>query len=320
MASTTRASRFTSLSGEPTNPSSNTNASAAPTSSFGNNSALPSFDSRQWEDELSKVDISKHDLNSLVFDYLLIEGYSEAAVEFARETGLPADVDHEKVQERMEIRQAVEDGRVEEAVRRVNELDPEILDTNPPLLFHLHLLRLIELIRSDQIDLALQFATTELAPRGAQNPEFLVELERTMALLAFPDLARFADDSTPSASNDLATADTTMGMADIKSAVAVPDLQTVELFQEPVFKPIISLMKRSHRIKISKELNSAILENQGHGKETKLNGLIKLMAFGEKHLIDHGLGLPVNERFKGRQWADKVLSSVGGDDEEATGH
>lgn len=59
-------------------------------------------------------------------DYLLIEGFSDAAVEFARETGLPADVDHAQVAERMEIRQAVEDGRVEEAVRRVNELDPEV--------------------------------------------------------------------------------------------------------------------------------------------------------------------------------------------------
>lgn len=56
----------------------------------------------------------------------MIEGFSDAAVEFARETGLPADVDHAQVAERMEIRQAVEDGRVEEAVRRVNELDPEV--------------------------------------------------------------------------------------------------------------------------------------------------------------------------------------------------
>ncbi|WWC68291.1 uncharacterized protein I206_102214 [Kwoniella pini CBS 10737] len=311
MASTTRANRFTSTPSGSTN-SINNNSTVAPTMGSNNSSVMPSFDSRQWEDELGKVDISKHDLNSLVFDYLLIEGYSEAAVEFARETGLPADVDHEKVQERMEIRQAVEDGRVEEAVRRVNELDPEILDTNPPLLFHLHLLRLIELIRSDQIDIALQFATNELAPRGAQNPEFLIELERTMALLAFPDLARFADDS-------LTTETTTVKEENklIESGSIIPDLKTIELFQEPVFKPIISLMKRSHRIKISKELNSAILENQGHGKETKLNGLIKLMAFGEKNLIDHGLGLPVNERFKGRQWADKVLSSVSGDTEEA---
>lgn len=73
-------------------------------------------------------------MNALILDYLLLEGFPDAAVEFARETGLPADVDHATIQERMEIREAVEEGRVEEAVRRVNELDPEVSqDTAPGL-------------------------------------------------------------------------------------------------------------------------------------------------------------------------------------------
>jgi hypothetical protein len=48
---------------------------------------------------------------------------------------------------------------------------------------------LIEHIRHGRINEALLFAQSELAPRGEENPEFLHELERTMALLAF--------DSTP---------------------------------------------------------------------------------------------------------------------------
>lgn len=44
---------------------------------------------------------------------------------------------------------------------------------------------MIELIRQGQIAEALQFAQDELAPRGEESPEFLAELERTMALLAF---------------------------------------------------------------------------------------------------------------------------------------
>lgn len=66
------------------------------------------------------------DLNALIFDYMVVEGFSDAAVEFARETGISSTIDQDAIQERMEIRQAVEDGRVEEAVRRVNELDPEV--------------------------------------------------------------------------------------------------------------------------------------------------------------------------------------------------
>lgn len=66
------------------------------------------------------------DLNALVLDYLLVEGFSDAAISFAKETGQPADIDQSMIQERMEIREAVEAGRVQEAVRRVNELDPEV--------------------------------------------------------------------------------------------------------------------------------------------------------------------------------------------------
>jgi len=57
---------------------------------------------------------------------MVVEGFSDAAVEFARETGISSTIDQDSIQERMEIREAVADGRVEEAVRRVNELDPEV--------------------------------------------------------------------------------------------------------------------------------------------------------------------------------------------------
>jgi hypothetical protein len=65
----------------------------------------------------------------------------------------------------------------------------QILDTNPSLFFHLQQQKLIELIRSGQITEALQFAQDELAPRGEESPQFLFELEKTMALLAFDSVA-----------------------------------------------------------------------------------------------------------------------------------
>jgi hypothetical protein len=68
---------------------------------------------------------------------MVVEGFSDAAVEFARETGISSTIDQDAIQERMEIRQAVADGRVEEAVRRVNELDPEVSRTIHSFLFDL---------------------------------------------------------------------------------------------------------------------------------------------------------------------------------------
>jgi glucose-induced degradation protein 8 len=61
----------------------------------------------------------------------------------------------------------------------------QILDTNPALYFRLQQQKLIEYIRQGKVADALEFAQAELAPRGEESPEFLAELEKTMALLAF---------------------------------------------------------------------------------------------------------------------------------------
>lgn len=55
------------------------------------------------------------------------------------------------------------------------------------MFFHLQQQRLIELIRNGSLAEALEFASEEMAPRGEEHPEFLEELEKTMALLAFQD-------------------------------------------------------------------------------------------------------------------------------------
>jgi len=75
-------------------------------------------------------------------------------------------------------------------------LSQQILDTNPTLHFSLLRLQLIELIRTAlrasgpptaaSFTPAIEFATSQLAPRAPTSPAFLQDLERTMALLIFP--------------------------------------------------------------------------------------------------------------------------------------
>ncbi|KAG2232213.1 hypothetical protein INT48_003903 [Thamnidium elegans] len=134
-------------------------------------------------DKLSngKVDLTfGRDLNQLVMNYLVVEGYKDAAEQFSSESGLAPTVDLQSIQERMDIRHAIQSGDVDTAIDL-------ILDTNPHLFFHLQQQRLIELIRKGSFQEALEFASEEMAPRGEEHPEFLEELERTMALLAFQD-------------------------------------------------------------------------------------------------------------------------------------
>ena len=85
----------------------------------------------------------------------------------------------------MQIRQAVQSGQIEKAIDLVNDLDPEILEDRAALLFHLRQQQLIEFIRDGKLEQALEFAQDHLAPRGEENPEFLEDLEKTVALLIF---------------------------------------------------------------------------------------------------------------------------------------
>ncbi|CAJ0837863.1 12338_t:CDS:2 [Entrophospora sp. SA101] len=151
-----------------------------------------------WVKKLSEVKIDKSDLNKLIMNYFVIEGYKDAAETFSQECGISPSIDVDSINDRMNIKNAIQNGNVEEAIERVNDLNPEasILDTNPKLYFHLQQQRLIEYIRQGRVSEALEFAQDELAPLGEENPEFLEELERSMALLAF-------DDTTTSPVGDL---------------------------------------------------------------------------------------------------------------------
>ncbi|CAI5975840.1 unnamed protein product [Closterium sp. NIES-64] len=146
----------------------------------------------EWEARMDAAAVRAEDMNKLVMNYLVTEGYVDAARKFELESGTDPGADLGAVAERMAVKQAVQRGDVEDAIDRVNDLNPEILDTGAGVFFRLQQQRLIELIRAGRVDEALDFAQEELAPRGEENAAYLEELERTVALLAFEDPATSA--------------------------------------------------------------------------------------------------------------------------------
>jgi len=134
-------------------------------------------------------------MNKLIMNYLVTEGFKEAAEKFQDEAGLPAPPQLSEMDNRISVRDAIQSGRIGEAISLVHELHPELLDDDRYLFFHLQQQQLIELIRERRIDEALRFASDQLAERGEEDPSVLEELERTMALLAFeePINSPFAD-------------------------------------------------------------------------------------------------------------------------------
>eukprot|EP01134_Creolimax_fragrantissima_P003910 CFRG3910T1 len=140
---------------------------------------------KEWQDKLDAVEVDKIDLRHIVMNYLVIEGYKDAAESFRDEAGVDPELDLSSIADRMKIRNAVQSGDINTAKGLVNDLNPEILDTNTFLYFHLQQQHLIELIRKNRIDDALEFAREELASKGEENAGLLEELERTMSLIAF---------------------------------------------------------------------------------------------------------------------------------------
>lgn len=128
-----------------------------------------------------------------IFPFL--EGFKEAAEKFQQESGVGPTVELNSLDDRIRIREAIQNGRIQEATDLVNQLHPELLDNDRYLYFHLQQLHLIELIRTGRIEEALQFAQDQLSEAGESDDNILSELERTLALLAFeePHKSPFSD-------------------------------------------------------------------------------------------------------------------------------
>uniref|UniRef100_H2ZKG2 CTLH domain-containing protein n=1 Tax=Ciona savignyi TaxID=51511 RepID=H2ZKG2_CIOSA len=155
----------------------------------------PNSEKDKWVEDMGNMHIESAIMNRLVMDYLVTEGFKEAAEKFEEEAGVSSGTDLTALDARIQVRDAILAGSIELAVSMINELHPELLDNNRILLFYLQLQHLIELIRLEQTENALEFAQTQLSERGEDSPECLSDMERALALLAFdkPEDSPFSD-------------------------------------------------------------------------------------------------------------------------------
>jgi hypothetical protein len=68
----------------------------------------------------------RSDLNRIVMDYLVTEGYKAAADEFCKEANMAPPAGLERIDKRIVIRDAVQRGDIQEAIQQVNEFNPEV--------------------------------------------------------------------------------------------------------------------------------------------------------------------------------------------------
>ena len=80
-----------------------------------------------WDGMLIRSD---SDINFVIMDYLVNEGYPAAAQKFASEANIAPCGDSDGIQQRVDIRTAIHAGDIQLAIERINELRPEV-NTHP---------------------------------------------------------------------------------------------------------------------------------------------------------------------------------------------
>ncbi|CAI6275263.1 unnamed protein product [Periconia digitata] len=207
--------------------------------------SVPTPTQHSFQRKVDEIKVSKSDINFVVMDYLVNEGYPRAAENFAKEANIKLPFEEESIQTRVEIRGAIHAGDIDTAINKINDLNPQILDTDPALHFALLRVQLIELIRNctssstGDITPVLNFASSQLAPRAATNPEFLKDLELAMTLLIF-----------------------------LPSDTLAPELE--------------ELIKPTLRREVASKVSEAILTSMGTRGEARMRQLVRLRQWAER--------------------------------------
>ena len=66
------------------------------------------------------------DVNNLIMDYLVTEGYPSAAEKFAMEANIERAPDHSFIEQRVQIRDSIHRGDLQQAIELINDLNPEV--------------------------------------------------------------------------------------------------------------------------------------------------------------------------------------------------
>lgn len=64
-------------------------------------------------------------------DYLVSQGYPDAAAKFAKEANVGPKSDVDTIKERVEIRNMIYEEEIEKAIEKINDLDSEVSDDIP---------------------------------------------------------------------------------------------------------------------------------------------------------------------------------------------
>lgn len=110
-----------------------------------------------WVNNIEKSTVKRNEINLLVMDYLISEGFKEAAERFKTEANIETDKDDqtktysetdEQIDKRISVRNAIESGEIQRSIQLINQYYPLLIDDNHGLYFELEVSCVIALLYS----------------------------------------------------------------------------------------------------------------------------------------------------------------------------
>jgi hypothetical protein len=103
---------------------------------------LKRVEPEQWSQMMADQHISKQDMNNLVMNFFVVEGFKEAAENFKREANINID-ETELMCLQDKIRGLIFDDKIDEVIACISKIDEKLFVTNSELFFELQIQKLI---------------------------------------------------------------------------------------------------------------------------------------------------------------------------------
>ena len=151
---------------------------------------IKKVDIESWKKMMDDQHISKQDMNNLIMNFFVVEGFKEAAENFKREANINID-ETELISLQDQIRSYIFEDKIDEVVLAINKIDEKLFDNNKDLFFELQIQKLISMIFQEEFINATEFAKTDILPLVIDSPEKQTLLEKTMTLMAYTNMEKF---------------------------------------------------------------------------------------------------------------------------------
>lgn len=84
---------------------------------------------------VQQANVFKSAINAIILDYLVTSGFAGAAEKFLEEASLSTEqaIDFERIKARVEIRDLIYTGKIEQAIEGINNINAEVCTSLVPL-------------------------------------------------------------------------------------------------------------------------------------------------------------------------------------------